>query len=218
MKNVILHMAFFLACSGATSMAQAKTDHNAVVRLQQLVLPRFKLERATLRQGLDILRLAWTARYPEESFPVIFLESLESEPGSPFGANMDLKNIPALEAVLYLAEAHGMTVRHGLDIVVLRPLLGLDDGTWATELWQLPEVVMHALGLSKETAEGEAANRALRKRLEEFGLKFEPGFDVHWIGNSRQLVIRNSPDQISKAKGLFMLLNAGYKVTKVTPP
>ncbi len=207
-------LAALLLLCGSSSLAQS--DRNAIARLHALVLPEFKLERATLREGLDAVRLAWTAKYPEESFPVITLESLEVGSDSHLRATMNLKNVPALSAVTYLAQTHAMTVRFGLDVVVLRPVLAADEGAWESVMLRTSPRVISALELSIEADGDNAANRALKKRLESYGIRFEPGFDVRWFGGSKQLFIRNTPEEVSKAKGLFMLFDAGYTLRKGT--
>lgn len=176
----------------------------------------FKLERATLGEGLEAVRQAWSLKYPDESFPVITLESLEISSDSGLGATMNLKNVPALTAVTYLAQTHAMTVRHGLDLVVLRPVLAPDEGAWESVMLRTSDRVISALGLSTDADGEDAANRALKKRLETYGLRFDPGFDVRWYGGSKQMFIRNTPEEVSKTKGLFMLIDAGYTLRRDT--
>jgi len=192
----------------------AEPDRNAIVRLHELVLPTFVVEGASLEEGLATVKAAWDKKYPDESFPVVTLESLEYKSDSKLGATMSLKNVPALTVVTYLGEVHGMTVRHGLDIVVLRPVIALDEGAWTSVMLNLSDASKEALKASPAADGDDDANRALKKTLEGLGLSFESGFDVRWFGGSSQLFIRNTPEEVSKLKGLLMLFDAGYSVSK----
>ena len=198
--------------------ASAEQDRNAIVRLHELVLPEFSVEGASLKGGLAIVKSAWEKKYPDESFPVVVLESLEYKSDAKLGASMTLKNVPALTVVTYLAEVHGMTVRHGLDLVILRPVLAPDEGAWTSVMLNFSEASISALKLSHEADGDKEANEALKKDLMELGLSFEPGFDVRWFGGSRQLFMRNTPEEVSKLKGLLMLFDSGYSVSKSEEP
>ena len=163
-----------------------------------------------------MIKAAWDKKYPNDSFPVVVLESLEHDSDAALGATMSLKNVSALTAVTYLAESLHMTVRHGLDIVVLRPVMILDENAWTTVMLSLSDASIKALRLST-TAEGDkAVDGALRKTLGSLGLSFESDFcSVWWHGGSKQLLVRNTPEEVSKLKGLLMLFDAGVSVSRV---
>jgi len=209
-QALILSAIWLLLAAGVT----AEPDRNAIVRLQELVLPEFVVEGASLKEGLAIVKAAWDKQYPDKSFPVVVLESLEYKSDSKLGATMSLKNIPALTVVTYLGEVHAMTVRHGLDLVVLRPVIALDEGAWASVMLNISDVSSAALRLSPAADGDKDANEALKKSLVDLGLTFESGFDVRWFGGSSQLFMRNTPEEVSKLKGLVMLFDAGYSVSK----
>ena len=189
-------------------------ENDAVLQLHQLVLPEFVVEKATLKQGIAKIEAAWTKKYPDQSFPVVLLESLEHESDSKLASTMKLKNVPALSAVTYLAQAHGMSVRHALDLVVLRPLVPGDNSAWESVMLRLSKESIAALSLSLEADNDEASNRKLKKTLSDFGISFTAGFDIRWFGGSKQLFLRNTPEEISKIKGLVMLFEAGFEVSR----
>ena len=206
---ILLAILLFLGAG-----ASADQDRNAIVRLHELVLPEFSIDGASLNESLAIVRSAWEKKYPGESFPVVVLESLQHRSDSKLGATMNLKNVPALTVVTYLGEVHAMTVRHGLDLVVLRPIIALDEGAWTSVMLSLSDASITALQLSLEANGDKEADEALKKALAELGLSFESGFDVRWFGGSRQLFMRNTPEEVSRLKGLLMLFDTGYSVSK----
>ena len=209
-----LYASIVLATYGILASAFAGEDRNAVVRLHEIVLSEFSVKEAPLSKSLGIVRSAWEERYPDESFPVIVLGSFEHESDAALGATMDLKNVPALTVVTYLAQVHSMTVRHGLDLVVLRPVMTPDEGAWTSVMLSLSDTSVDALELSRESDGDETANQAIKKTLMNLGLSFDPAFEVRWFGGSQQLFVRNTPEEISKLKGLLMLFDAGYSVSK----
>jgi hypothetical protein len=121
---------------------------------------------------------------------------------------MNLKNVPALAAVAYLAQSHGMTVQHGLDILVLRPTTSLDEDAWRTEMMTLSEKVIAAFNLPPGQDGDKAVNSGLQKKLKDYGVRFDFKFEVRWYG--RQLYVRNTPEEITRMKGLFMLIDSGH--------
>ncbi len=209
--NRLIHILSVI-CISCSPLTGEETTRNAVVQLHELILPEFRLEKVTLHQGLAVIKTAWATAHPEKSFPVVLLEGQEGFAESALRSSWDLKNIPALTAVTYLAEAYGMTVRHGLDLIVLRPVLALDENAWKTVMLQPSKEVMAFLGLPAQKDGDKEFNSSLKTKFEGYGLQFEPGFEVAWFGS--QLYIRNTPEEISKIKGLFMLIDAGYTPTK----
>ncbi len=107
-----------------------------------------------------------------------------------------------------------MTVRHGLDLVVLRPVMTPDESAWTSVMLKLSDSSVDALELSRQSDADETADQEVKETLMKLGLTFEPGFDVRWFGGSQQLFVRNAPEEISKLKGLLMLFDAGYSVSK----
>jgi len=189
-----------------------RAERNGVIRLYELTLPEFKLENSSFAAGLQIIRDAWTQKHPDQSFPVIIVAGVETHASSAAKVSMDLKQIPALEAVNYLAQACGMALKHGFDLIVLSPQTILDESAWETRALLISDRVTSIFGL-KDGSEGDAVNAALKKRLEEYGLTFEGGFEVRWYGGG-QIIIRNTPEEINKLRGLMMLFDAGYTVQK----
>lgn len=205
---------------GLATSAPAGQDRNAVARLHELVLPEFTVEGVSLEEGLAIVRSAWEEKHPGESFPVVVVQRLDhrADPSPELGATMYLKNVPALDVVGYLAVVHGLKVRHGLDLVILRPVLALDEEAWTSVMLSLSDASISALELSREADGDREADEALKEMLTELGLSFTPGFDVRWYGGSRQLFVRNTPEEVSKLKGILMLFESGYSVTKREEP
>lgn len=206
---------FTVVCGVISSWPAHAADRNPIVKLQELILSEVKLERTTLKEGVEVVKKEWQARYPAEPFPVIILENGEGRGDSKLHATATWKNVSALAAVTYVAEAHSMSVRHGLDVIVLRPMVSADESAWNSVMLSVSARAMKSLGLSAEADGDEAANLQLRKRLEAFGVSFEPKFLVDWYGRSGRLFVINTPEQIARIKGILLLLDAGYSIQKV---
>lgn len=204
-------MVFVLAMGGLGQAAEP----NGIQRLEELILPRLQVrEGATFREGLEVVRQAWDRKFPGESFPVVVLDREDGRDESSPLVKIDLSNIPASEAIKYLASWGSVKSKQRLDILILRTYLLNDEGWYEPFSFVLSDKTMAAFGLVTSKVNDPDANREFQKRLEGYGLTFAPAYGVRWFGDRKQLLVLNTEEQNAKARALFMLLEAGYSIEK----
>jgi hypothetical protein len=92
--------------------------------------------------------------------------------------------------------------------------MALDENAWTSVMLTISDSAIGALKLSIAADGDDDANRELKNTLAGYGLSFDSGFDVRWFGGSKQLFVRNTPEEVSKLKGLLMLFDTGFSVSK----
>jgi hypothetical protein len=214
MKQKLLCVAASILALGS---AHAHPDHNGPLRLRQLILPEFKLTKASLHDAIRKVEEAWSHLYPAESFPVAVLEpqyapatvgSLEAT------LTCDLKQVSAYEAVNYIANQCLLEIHPKLDLLIL-------DGSEINNWESIPTIkktvtddVIAALHLKQGERNGH--RYGIRKVLENYGIQFQTGANSVLLPNNI-VVIRNTFPEIYKAKALLLLMDEGCELRKPAP-
>jgi hypothetical protein len=205
-KRIIL--AFVLVC-GPARFLQAAPAQEPILKLSQIIVPKLKIDHGSIQDALQIIEKDWQHTHPDESFPVVFLDSRDSDARNPVYFDCDFRQISAYEALIRLSELTGIGIQFRMDLLILsKPFTSEDLPT--INLPMSPRVVQ-GLRLSRNP-KMERFSYDVSKALERYGILSPPGCEASWIYD--EMIFRNTPEAISKLKALFMLIEAGYSVHK----
>jgi hypothetical protein len=89
-------------------------------QLSAIIIPKIQFREATLSSALDFLKKE-VDRLSGGRAPVSFVLQMPAEQANSLTVTLNLTNIPASEAIRYLAELAGATVTYDTYAVVLKP-------------------------------------------------------------------------------------------------
>jgi hypothetical protein len=177
--------------------------------MKQATMATFRLDRATIHEGLALVKSEWVRQHPRESFPVILIEP--EIHGTPSLITLDLQNVPLWVAVQALGHACGLAVHD--DGKTIR-IDSFDEGDVATKVFMVTPEIARKLGLS---ADGtfQKADTALAR----FGVAFDDASLATLSPDGTFLTVRQTPDQLQLIPGILHLLAHGFSVeAPPTPP
>ncbi len=209
MKSTILVLLFLASFAFAQSPSPAAIQRVDVLFSE--TIPLLSLKDATFDQALDSIRQVWNERHPDEPFPVGLTAFLPPEGyRKEYGARitLELKNVPYMEALLYIADLSGrrFSIRRGLPQV--------EHITWIEEDWVArihhvtPEVLA---GLQLHS---DATPEDIRRALAAFGIKLEEWMKPRLMPGGTRLVLTSYVSQQEQLAGIITLLRNGFKISK----
>ncbi|MGE9270910.1 MAG: hypothetical protein ACQKBU_08925, partial [Verrucomicrobiales bacterium] len=112
----LIAIAFAIASSGCDQKPDAKTEpqsdypssiQQSYETLRESKIPELVIENQPFSVGLEIIRDEWEKQHSNLSFPVAITEfgPSDEQPHSISRVTLKLKNVPFLEAILYLSES-----------------------------------------------------------------------------------------------------------------
>lgn len=209
MKTKILTL-FVLA---SFALAQSPSPV-AVQRADALVtetIPHFSLKNATFQEALDSVRLAWNERHPDEPFPIgltAFLTPQGYRAEYPAHITLDLKDVPYIEALRYIADlsGRGFRVRQGLP--QFEHVTWIEEG-WVTRIHEITPVVLTGLKLRSDSSVDD-----IRQALAGLGVTLEDWMKPILIAGGSHLGLTSYNSQQEQIAGIITLLGNGYKISK----
>lgn len=209
MKTTILALAFLASVAFGQSPSPA-----SIKRADALVsetIPHLSLKNATFEQALDSVRIAWNERHPTEPFPVgltAFLPAQGYREEYPAHITLDLKDVPFIEALLYIADlsGRGFRVRQGLP--------QFEDVTWIEEGWvtRIHDITPNVLASLKLLPSSSVED--IRRAFAELGVNLEDWMKPTLLADGSRMALTSYDSQQEQIAGIITLLRSGYKISK----
>lgn len=188
--------------------ATALADPRSIPRLAQLIIPELNLKEASLEEALEKVKTAWQQKYKDEAFPVVVVTELH-KPAEPLRYTAELKKVPALKALTYIATGFEMEVRHELDMVYLRQLATPFAILQSTSLYISPRAGM-MLGFQPTADDPGVID--VRKHLEKLGIELDGECFTQY--DHGYLYLRARSSEVDKVRGILLLIESGYSIKK----
>jgi hypothetical protein len=196
--------AFYSVCQGEDVN---KSDGTA--GLQQLVLKEFKAHEMPFLEVLQIIRTKWFASHPEQSFPVVMMESGTYDLSGTL--TCELHDVPGYFVVESAALNAGFRVSMRLDTLQLKSVTTLDGGT-AIGTFELSDAVLRRLGLPIASAGQIIPETKIQERLETLGVRFQEDSQLYWTGE--QAAVKLQIYELAKLRALVGYAEEGYAIVK----
>lgn len=190
--------------------ATAMADSRSIPRLSQLIIKNLDLKDASFEEALGKVKEAWKQKYQDDPFPVIVVKELEKPSANPILFTVELKNIPAAEALNYIANGFSMTVRFELDMVYLSKTSEGADAILQARVLHVSPRAARILGFSPADTTSGQVN--VRENLQKFGMQIDG--DTFAFFDGTFLVIRNIRPEVEKVCGILLLIDSGFTITK----
>lgn len=172
-------------------------------KLEKIVFPSIQLQGATTEEVIEYLRVK--SRDLDNTTPETGIKGVEiivRQGDNPNNASLslDLKNIPLLEAIRYVAELSNMTYKIESHAVIMTSLAGYSSEMHIRSFRAPPD----AFGSNSESP---------RTILERAGATFSKGASALYNPNTSMLVIRNTQPNIDLIE--FLLESITYPLDAV---
>jgi hypothetical protein len=201
----LIYALVFAFLLSATAMA----DPRSITRLSQLIIKDLDCKEASFDEALGKVKEAWTQKYKDDPFPVIVVTDLNKPLEKGLRYTAKLKNIPALTALNYVANGFYMEVRCELDIVFIRKTSDPNAILQAANLEVSPRA---ARVLGFQPTELTPTPIDARENLRKFGIQIDGDTLASFLGSF--LFIRNARPEIEKLRGILLLIDSGFTITK----
>jgi hypothetical protein len=170
------------------------------------------LKEATLEEALQIIGHEWEQRRLGESLPVAISDFDPPEgPRSGYTARitLDLKNIPFIEALRYVAAMSDrqFNPKNGLVQLEGYPFSRMED-------WSMRTHDVSPKALAKINREGGPAPVDVRRFFQNLGVKLEDWMKVVLIDEGRRIVVLSADPQQEQIAGILHLLGEGFTISR----
>ena len=180
-----------------------RADETKTIRaLLETVIPKLELKDATVREAVAFVKSEVSAnivlKLPEEE---------RNGGGSPAAPNpnearitLSLTNIPAGEALKYIASLAGLKIRIEPYAVTIEPLSVVTDQLITKEFYLGDGFMTGKRSGSGPNVSVPAMRKSAKEFLEGRGIQFPPGASAVFLPSSGKMIIRNTPDMLDQVE------------------
>ncbi len=121
---------------------------------------------------------------------------------------MDLRDVPFIEALLYLGQASFRTFSAERALPQFERYHWIGEG-WTVRVYDIPAATLASLGLRADSSSAD-----IQKALRQVGVELEDWMKPSLMGSGQRLALMSYPAQQEELAGILALLRNGYKITK----
>ncbi len=202
-----------------TKEAMPEYEKKVYERLTHDTIPHLKLEDANFFEAMGVVKDFWEKNHPDMPFlcgvghfcPTDVYRTADGklEPSNTPRVMLDVKNIPYLVAVRYIADICGYTLKTKSGTLKLFGFQGINEG-WSESFNLVTPAVLKALGLNKTSPKQD-----VMIALKSFGIEFSREFYEASLWEGSDVIhMRNLDEQQDRLRVILFLLKKGYKITK----
>jgi hypothetical protein len=174
-------------------------------------IPHLSLNKATFEQALETVRRIWSEQRAGDQLPIgttAFLSPQGYRDENPAQITLDLKNVPFIEALKYIADLSGRAFRVRQGLPQFERITWIEEG-WVTRVHEItPEVLTH-LKLMPDSSATD-----VRRALVTLGVNLEEWMKPTLIADGSHLGLTSYQAQQEQISGIITLLRNGYKISK----
>ncbi|WP_050031282.1 hypothetical protein [Verrucomicrobium sp. BvORR034] len=211
MKSTYIPFWCLLAAGAFQSVCLGEEINRAVGKtgLHQLVLKEFKAQEVPFLEVLQSIRTKWFASHPDQSFPVVMMESGTYDLIGTL--TCELHDVPGYFVVESAALNAGFKVSARLDTLELKSVTAL-EGETAIGTVELSDAMLKRLGLPIPSTDQATTETTFQERLASLGVQLAEDSQLYWVGN--ELVMKLRIREFAKMRALVSYAEEGYTIVK----
>jgi len=203
-------MLLLMLFCAATVHAQMKLSPGKAKTVREFMTGRisiFKVEGATLREVVAVMRKEWKRQYPGDVFPVAVSEDagVMIDKGAPMLPGTDLKDVTFFQVLKHITNAWLCQIDNANAPEALFMLKHSDCDDVMVKEFPITPGLLAALGLRRDAPPAQVQDAFARA-----GIRWKYGMFA--VFSNDHLLVKASQDLVDNVGCIYLMIDAGMKI------